>query len=161
EGFGLTYPGPLLPHESFFFFLLALATILFDVVLREKFFLWQILAAFVFVPSFIVLVCCLLGQAHLCIYFGCVQLSPICSLVFSACSEGLFVASANSGDAKLFSLKSKPGILARRALVGVGIFIAALLPRRWLIEVGEGAQLVDSSTINIGTAIVAFLALCA
>jgi len=160
EGFGLTYPGPLLPHESFFFFLLGLGAILFNVVLKERFFPSQILAAAVFVPSFIVLICCLLGQAHLCIYFGCVQLSPICSLVFSAYSLGLFFASPDTGAAKVFSVKSKPGILARRALVGVGILIAALLPRRWLIEVGERTQLVDSSMVNIGTAIVAFFALC-
>jgi len=158
EGLGLTYPGPLLPHESFFFILLGIGVLLFNIAVRKKIYPSQILAVFVFVPSFIVLICYMLGQSHLCIYFGCVQLSPIVSMIFLMQSLGLFFASSDSGAARIFSLTSTTGTLARRTCAALAILIAALLPRQWLISVGESAQLVDAATVNIGTATFALIA---
>jgi tRNA A-37 threonylcarbamoyl transferase component Bud32 len=160
EGFALTYPGPLLPHESLAFFVLALGALLLNVVVRRRLSLSQVCAALVFVPNFIVLSCYLFGQSHICVYFGCVLLSPITSLVFLLQSIGLFLSNAESSPARMLSLKGTAGVLARRSCAAVAIVILLLLPRQWLISAGEAAQIVDASTVNIGTAVVAVLALC-
>jgi tRNA A-37 threonylcarbamoyl transferase component Bud32 len=161
RGFGLTYPGPLLPHESFSFLLLALSTIFFNVALRQKYWPTQALAALVMVPNFIILSFYLMGQSNVCIYFGCVQLSPLSSLVLLLNGIALFFADPTVGAARIFSLKSTPGVLARRAAIGLMLLVAALLPRQWLIAAGESAGVVDASTINIVTAVVVVLTLSA
>jgi Protein kinase domain len=160
EGLPVTYPGPLVPHESFPFFLLGLGVLVFNVIVKKKLWLSQLIAGLVFVPNLIVLFCYMVGQSHICIYFGCVQLSPITSLLFVMASYGLFFALPDVGAARIFSLESTAGRLARRTFVGVSILLLLLLPRQWLISVGEAAQLVDASTVNAGTAVVALAALC-
>lgn len=79
HGLGLLWPGPLLPHESFSLLVLALGTGLYNISIKSKFWPGQALSALVFAPSFIILFCYMMGQSSLCIYFGCVQLSPIFS----------------------------------------------------------------------------------
>src|SRR5208283_5101797 len=69
-------------------------------------------------------------------------------------------AAPDQGAARIFCLKTTAGIIARRFCAGIGISFVPLLPRQWLITVGESSKLADASTINIATAIVALLAVC-
>jgi tRNA A-37 threonylcarbamoyl transferase component Bud32 len=155
EGFGLQYPGPLLPHESFCFILLGLGTLLHKVTLKNQIWPSQILALLVFIPAFIVMICYLLGHTQVCFYFGCAQLSPISTIVFLIYTLGLFFASPEASAARVFSLTSTAGSLARRTGIGILIVVVSLLPCYWLVASG----FVDAPTADIGSVVFACLAL--
>jgi len=152
---GLTYPGPLLPHESVAFVLVALGALSFKVTLFKKDWIAQLLACLVFGPSLVVLCFYMLGQSHLCIYFGCVKLSPITCFIFLLTCYGLFFMQPETGVAKGFSLRSTAGMLLRRSAAAVLLVITLLMPRHILIAGG----VFDEMTANVCTALAAILAL--
>ncbi len=155
EGFGLKYPGDLVPHEAFFLVLLGVGTVLFNrVTLNRGIALSQIIAGIVFVPSFMVLVFNILGYSELCTYLSCAHLSAITTIICLICSAGLFFADPTIGLARMFCLKSKTGVLVRRTFGAVAILFAALLPRQQLIAWANSSQIADASMINFATATV-------
>ena len=136
DAFGLTYPGPLLPHESLGFVCVALAVLCLGRSIKKDYFPAQLLSIVVALPNLIVLCINLMGQKHLCIFFGCVKLSPITCLAFVISCYSIFFLIPESGLAAPFLLPTVVGIFARRILFYAVIFIVLLLPGLTILTLG-------------------------
>jgi tRNA A-37 threonylcarbamoyl transferase component Bud32 len=157
NGAPFTFPGPMLPDVGLFFLLLGTGLTFLAVQTKRLYCVPQFLALAVFIPNLMILSSYMLGMGHLCAYFGCVKFSPITALTFAIASYTLFVARPDAGMAAYFTKENVSGMVLRRTFVGAILFMLLLLPRQWLINLGEAHQLFDAPTVNIGTATACFV----
>ena len=134
EGLPVTFPGPLIPHGAFCFILMGIGVAVYNIALKKDYLLSQLFALLTFVPMLVVLFCYVLGQTHVCIFFGCVQLSPITAFLFVASAYALLFAQPDKGIARLFCLNNTVGKLARTSMGVLGLAFLIALPRGFLIE---------------------------
>lgn len=155
----LSFPGPMLPDVGFYFMMLGIALAWINLNVKGKYWPSQIIALIIFIPNLMILCCYMFGLGHVCAYFGCVKFSPITSLTFAIICYAVFFAKPTFGMAGVFTRDSLASTLLRRTCLALLLLLVLMLPRQWLINIGEANQLFDAPTVNIGTAVAGFAAL--
>ncbi|HEY9732271.1 MAG TPA: serine/threonine-protein kinase [Drouetiella sp.] len=154
----LTFPGPMMPDVSAYFFLIALALTLY--ALRDKVGIkaMQIVAGLVGLPNLLIFLCYFCGMKHLCAYFGCIKFSPVTSFTFVLLCAGMIIAEPEQGFTNIFVRSTSAGKIARRLFLMASMLFLLIPLRLLLLAYCLSAKLADEPIINIGTGIVGLLA---
>jgi hypothetical protein len=159
EGELISFPGPMQPDVACYFIVLSLATLLWDVSIRRKWWPFQPIALLVCLANAFSFAFAA-GVGHICVNAGCVNLSAMTALTFAMLSFGILLSPPDRGLVQILTWATMGGRIARTVAVGCLMFVPLLA----VIEAGtaldkDGSPKVFDQTIATILLIVTFLCL--
>jgi hypothetical protein len=154
----LSFPGPIAPDVALNFIGLGLALALYDVRIKNRIDVWQVLGLMVALPNLMILSCYAAGVPTICAFFGCVRFAVVTSGMMTIAALGLLFSKPDRGMISIVSSATIGGRLLRSICVG----LLATAPLLALIRAGEVHGLYDQpiSYGMMGLMVITLLGTC-